>query len=167
MSSTFSSLLYGNRMDPALDTTYTSAGREVVGSYGTYQEAQRAVDHLADARFPVEFTDIVGRDVQLVERVTGRMTTARAAAAGAGTGAWFGLFIGVLIGLFTPGAAWLGLILGGLLIGALWGATFGFVTQWPMRGERDFASARELVASSYEVSVVDAYADRARELLVR
>jgi len=33
-----------------------------------------------------------------------------------------GLFIGLLVGLFTTGPVWLGLVLGGLVIGTLWGA---------------------------------------------
>src|SRR2546421_9886252 len=101
--------------------TFSTAGRQVIASYASYAEAERAVDYLSDAAFLVEYTDIVGRDLRLVERVTGRMTNVRAAAAGAGTGAWFGLFIGLLVGLVTPGPVWLGMILGGLVIGALSG----------------------------------------------
>ena len=117
------------------------------------------------ASFPVENTKIIGNDLQLVERVLGRMTYARSAAAGAGTGAWFGLFIGLLVGLFTSGPEWLGLILGGLLIGAFWGAVFGLVAQWSTGGQRDFTSVRGLVAARYDLMVVDAEAERARRLL--
>ncbi len=85
--------------------------------------------------------------------------------AGAAAGAWFGLFIGLLVGLFTSGPEWLGLVLGGLLIGAFWGAVFGFIAQWATRGQRDFASTRGIVADRYEVRVDDANAARARELL--
>jgi hypothetical protein len=108
---------------------------------------------------------IVGQDLELVERVLGRMTYARAAAAGAGTGAWFGLFIGLLVGLLTTGPEWLGLILGGLLIGAFWGAVFGLVAQWSTGGQRDFTSVRGLVAARYDLMVLDAEAERARRLL--
>jgi hypothetical protein len=140
-------------------------GRTVVGTYTTYAAAQRAVDRLSDAEFPVASVEIVGRDLSLVEVVTGRVTTARAAAAGAGAGAWFGLFIGLLVGLFTTGPAWLGLVLGGLLIGAVWGAVFGFFAHWATHGERDFASARSLRAERYEVLVRDESAEQARRLL--
>ena len=141
------------------------AGWQVVASYENYADAQRAVDRLSDAGFPVEHTEIVGRDLRLVERVTGRMTNARAAAAGATGGAWFGLFIGLLVGLFTTGPAWLGLMLGGLLIGAVWGAIFGFLAHWATRGQRDFASIQSLVAGSHDLLVADEYAQQARELL--
>ena len=151
--------------DALLPDGYTTAGRQVVATFPTYIEAQRAVDHLADASFPIGETDIVGRDVSLVEHVTGRTTTASATAAGAGTGAWFGLFIGLLVGLFTPGPAWLGLILGGLLIGAVWGTVFGLVAHWATGGRHDFASVRGLVAARYEVTVTDIHSERARQLL--
>ncbi len=45
----------------------SSAGRQLVATYATYDEAQRAVDQLSDAGFPVESVDIVGRDLSLVE----------------------------------------------------------------------------------------------------
>jgi uncharacterized membrane protein len=137
----------------------------LVGTYSNYAEAQRAVDRLSDAQFPVEHVQIVGRDLTIVETVTGRLTTGRAAATGAASGAWFGLFIGLLVGLFTTGPEWLGLVLGGLLIGAFWGAVFGFFAHWATRGMRDFASLRGLAASSYDVLVEEQHAARAKELL--
>lgn len=133
-----------------------------VASYGSYEEAQAAVDRLSDDGFPVETLDIVGSGLRTVERVTGRLTRARAAAAGAATGAWFGLFIGLLVGLFTTGPTWLGLILGGLLIGAAWGAIFGFASHAATRGRRDFASTQTLVASRYDLIARGGNADRAR-----
>ncbi|MFD0654227.1 general stress protein [Streptomyces malaysiensis subsp. malaysiensis] len=50
--------------------------RPVVGSYPTYAGAQRAVDFLADSKFPVEHTAIIGSDLRMVETVLGRMTRA-------------------------------------------------------------------------------------------
>ena len=148
----------------AADPVTLSRG-EVVARYATYDQAQRAVDHLSDASFPVEYTSIVGRDLRLVEQVTGRMTKGRASLMGAASGAWFGLFIGLFIGLFTIGPVWVSLVIAGLVIGAIWGGAFGFVAQWATRGQRDFASASAIVAAQYEVTVADAYADRARQLL--
>ena len=113
-------------MDAQVETTKAEDAGQMVASYATYAEAQDAVDSLSDRGFPVEGAEVVGQDVRLVERVTGRLTNGRAAAAGAASGAWFGLFIGLLVGLFTTGPEWLGLVLGGLLIGAFWGALFGF-----------------------------------------
>jgi hypothetical protein len=152
-------------MQPRADATHTRDARQTVASYATYGEAQQAVDSLSDAGFPVEVAEIVGHDLRLVERVTGRLTNARAAGAGAASGAWFGLFIGLLVGLFTTGPEWLGLVLGGLLIGAFWGAVFGFFAHWATRGQRDFSSVSNFVAGRYELTVPDDQAQRARELL--
>lgn len=149
----------GVRLDPV------SMAWNRVASYPTYEEAQAAVDHLSDNMFPVEHLDIVGSDLKLVERVTGRLTKRRAAAAGAASGAWFGLFIGLLIGLFTTGPAWLGLILGGLLIGAVWGAAFGFAGHAATGGRRDFSSTRSLVAMRYDVVARGGQAEAARDRL--
>jgi uncharacterized membrane protein len=140
-------------------------GRSLVGTFSRYGEAQDAVDRLAAGSFPVEQSEIVGRDLVLVERVTGRMDWARAIMAGAGTGAWFGLFIGLLVGLFTTGPVWLGLLLGGLLIGAAWGGLFGILAYWYAGGRHRFASTRALAAQRYEVLVTDGYAEQARRLL--
>ena len=60
-----------------------SAAWNTVGRFDDYASAQRAVDRLSDDGFPVENLDIVGSGLRLVERVTGRLTTARASAAGA------------------------------------------------------------------------------------
>ena len=47
---------------------------ETVAAYGTYLEAQRAVAHLAEKDFPVQLVTIVGTDLRMVERVTGRLS---------------------------------------------------------------------------------------------
>ena len=146
---------------------FTTAGRQTIARYDRYEEAQRAVDHLSDAGFPVEQVEIVGSDLHLVEQVTGRLTSGRAAMAGAGSGAWFGLFVGLLVGLFTTGPEWLGLVVGGAAIGAAWGALFGFFAHRATNGQRDFSSARGLAAEHYEVTVPDADVQRARTLIAQ
>ena len=65
----------------------TGAGpKTTVATYGTYPEAERAVDHLSDNDFPVERVAIVGTGLKTVEQVQGRVTTGRAALAGAKRG---------------------------------------------------------------------------------
>jgi hypothetical protein len=157
------SFLQGTNMSSAGSSS--TAGRKLVASYDSYEEAQHAVDRLSDASFPVEELEIVGRDLRFVERVTGRLTTGRAALAGASTGAWWGLFIGLLVGLFTTGPEWVGLVLGGLAIGAVWGAVFGFVAHWATHGQRDFSSLRSLMAGRYDLMVAEGQAESAQQLL--
>ncbi|MEU0883762.1 general stress protein [Lentzea sp. NPDC005914] len=133
----------------------------LLASYSDYVDAQRLVDRMSDDGFPVESVRIVGEGVRTVEQVTGRMTRGRAAASGAVGGAWFGVLIGLLFGLFTAGAGWLLLLLVSLLIGAFWGAVFGFVAHWSTRGQRDFSSVMTLQARRYEVHVDKAQAAQA------
>ena len=85
--------------------------------------------------------------------------------AGAASGAWFGLLVGLLLSIFALGPAAVVLLLGSLVVGAMWGALFGFLARWATRGARDFASLRTLRAESYHVLVDDAHADEARRVL--
>jgi fatty acid desaturase len=141
---------------------------QVVGTYDTYAEAQRAVDFLSDEQFPVQHVSIVGSDLKMVENVLGRLTRARAALAGAASGAWFGLFVGVLLSIFASNDTnAFGLVIAALLYGAVFGAIFGFVGHALSRGKRDFTSKSKIVASSYQVHCTWAEADRAREILTR
>ncbi|WP_375481585.1 general stress protein [uncultured Jatrophihabitans sp.] len=144
---------------PRFDATYLAWN--TVASFDDYADAQRAVDTLSDDGFPVEHLDIVGSDLRLVERVTGRLTKGRAAGAGALSGLWFGLFIGLVLGIFSEGP-WAGLLLVGAAIGAVWGAVFGYLGHAATRGTRDFASARTLTAARYDIVARNGYADAAR-----
>ncbi len=141
---------------------------QVVGTYDTYVEAQRAVDFLSDEQFPVQHVSIVGSDLRMVENVLGRLTRGRAAMAGAASGAWFGLFVGVLLSLFaSKNTNGFGLVIAALLYGAVFGAIFGFVGHALSGGKRDFTSRSKIVASSYDIHCTWAEADKAREVLAR
>lgn len=139
-----------------------------IGSYSRYEEAQRAVDHLADNDFPVQDVTIVGVDLMLVERVTGRLTWGRVLGTGAASGAWFGLFVGVLLSLFSsgPGPAF-GPILVGLVTGVVFGIVFAAAGYASARGVRDFSSASQLVAGRYDVLCQPRNAERGRDMLAR
>lgn len=142
-----------------------SAAWNTVARFDDYEGAQRAVDRLSDDGFPVEKLDIIGTDLRLIERVTGRLTIARAAAAGALNGLWAGLLIGVLLGLFTSGHAWLGVVAAAAGIGVLWGAVFGFAMHAAKRGQRDFSSVRGLTAARYDLIAREGTVQRARNML--
>ena len=154
------------RSAPGLPNLPTPPTGWPVGSYATYEEAQRAVDHLADSDFPVRDVTIVGVDLMLVERVIGRLTWGRVLASGAASGAWFGLFVGLLLSLFSPGAG-LGPILTGLISGVVFGVIFAAVGYGATRGRRDFTSASQMVAGRYDVLCQPRNAEKARELLAK
>jgi hypothetical protein len=139
----------------------------VLREYGTYEDAQRLVDQLSDAGFPVQHVRIVGHDFHSVEQVTGRLTKGRAALLGAGSGAWFGLLIGLLLSIFAVGPGVLAALLGSVLIGGFWGAAFGFAAHWATGGRRDFTSVTAMVAERYTVHVDFAYLDEATKIADR
>jgi len=148
-----------------MSTTSAAVGapRRVLLSSASYADAQRAVDALADAKFPVESLEIVGSDLHLVERVTGRMTTARAALAGTLTGIWFGLLVGIVFWIVSPWTV--APMVSGVVLGAVFGAVFGAIAHASSGGRRDFESLSSLEASRYDVVADADHADQAARLL--
>lgn len=141
-----------------------SAHYQVLRTVPSYDQAQRLVDQLSDAGFPVEHVRLVGTDLRLVEQVTGRMTYGKAALYGAASGAWLGLLIGLLLGLFTV-VGWLWVILWAVILGAVWGLIFGLLGHAATGGRRDFSSVQGLEASSYEILVEAEYVEAAKAKL--
>ncbi len=140
-----------------------------VGSYDTYEAAQRAVDYLSDHDFPVEHITIVGKELRLVERVVGRLTTAKAASMGASGGAMWGLFIGAMIMLFatTESGALVIIPVASALFGAALGAVTGGIGHAMTGGRRDFASKTSVVPTSYDILCQHQHVEHARDLLAR
>ena len=137
---------------------------DTVGSYTSYLDAQKAVDYLADQQFPVHMVSIVGNELKMVERVTGRLSYPRVALSGALSGMWFGLFVGVMLSFFAPSPGYFS-ILASVLMGAAFFMLFGIVTYAMQRGKRDFTSTSQVVATSYDVVVAPEAAHEARRLL--
>ncbi|MET0887263.1 MAG: general stress protein [Mycetocola sp.] len=137
---------------------------ETVASFDTYSEAQRAVDRLAQADFPVKQVSIVGDGLKSVERVTGKLSYGRGAGAGALSGAWLGLFFGLLLVIVNP-ASDLVFVGAAVLIGAAFGMMFTIVSYAVNRRRRDFTSVMQVLATSYAVTVSPELANRARNVL--
>ena len=132
--------------------------------YDDYAAAQKAVDFLSDNKFPVEHCMIVGTDLKRIERITGRLTTGRVALGGLLSGIWLGIFVGLIFALFTEEASSASArrpSLFGALFGVIW-ALLGYAMT---RGQRDFSSVTQVVATKYEVLVEHKVAAQARELL--
>lgn len=123
----------------------TPVGEEVT-VFSDYAAAQKAVDTLSDSGFPVQNVQIVGRDLRLVENVTGRLTAGKAIGGGALSGAWLGVMVGLLWLIMTASA---GAILWGAALGALWGAILGAIPYFMSRGTRDFTSTTSAVPGSF------------------
>lgn len=137
---------------------------DTVGSYTSYLDAQKAVDYLADQQFPVQMVSIVGNELKMVERVTGRLSYPRVALSGALSGMWFGLFVGVMLSFFAPSPGYFS-IMTSVLMGAAFFMLFGIVTYAMQRGKRDFTSTSQVVATNYDVIVAPEAAHEARRLL--
>ncbi len=157
------------RTAPGLPNLPTPPTGWPVGSYATYEEAQRAVDHLADSDFPVRDVTIVGVDLMLVERVIGRLSWPKVLATGALSCAWFGLFVGLLLGVFSQQRTAFAFapILVGLVAGVMFGIVFAAVGYASTKGGREIASASQLVAGRYDVLAQPRNAEKGRDLLAK
>jgi hypothetical protein len=144
------------------------APRWIVASYGSYAEAQRAVDYLSDEGFAVERVSIVAEGLRFVEQVTGRVGYGRAALQGASSGAFVGLFFGFILGLFSlidPLVSALALAFWGLILGAILGAIIGLISHAASGGRRDFSSVGGMEADHYNVMADEEVAEEAQRLL--
>lgn len=146
-----------------IPTTPTLPTGETVATYGTYLQAQKAVEVLAEAQFPVRAVTIVGTDLRMVERVLRRLSYPSAALGGFLSGAWFGLFVGLILTFFSSGGA--GVMLPAVLFGGAFGLLFSVIGYSLTRGRRDFASSSQIVATSYSVLCHAEHAHKARNLL--
>ncbi|MDQ1623401.1 MAG: hypothetical protein QOH19_1819 [Actinomycetota bacterium] len=146
------------------DEARTVPKGDVVGSYNSYLDAQKAVDYLADQQFPVQMVSIVGNELKMVERVTGRLSYPRVALSGALSGMWFGLFVGVMLSFFSPTGGYFSIVTS-VLMGAAFFMLFGIVTYAMQRGKRDFTSTSQVVATNYDVIVSFEASGEARRLL--
>jgi hypothetical protein len=142
--------------------------RQVIATFDNYADAERAVDYLSDQRFEVNRVAIVGRDLEYIEQVLGRLNYGGAALRGAGSGALVGALIGWIFGLFNwiqPLISAVVLAGYGLIFGAIVGALFGLLVHALQRGRRDFHSVSGLRPKHFDIVADAGVADRALELL--
>ncbi|WP_269927915.1 general stress protein [Kocuria massiliensis] len=135
-----------------------------VGKFSKYQDAQGAVDLLAERGFPVQNLAIVGTDLRQVEHVVGTLSYARVAASGALQGLFYGVFLGFLLMLFgheNPMAAFLTSVPLGV---AFW-MILSIVSFSRRGGHRSFTAVGQLVAGSYDLVCAPQEAGEARRLL--
>jgi hypothetical protein len=137
---------------------------EVIGRYGTYADAQKAVDHLADEQFEVDRIAIVGNDLKSVEQVTGRLSYPKVAGQGALNGMVFGAFLGLILSLLG-GEQWVSTLLVSVLMGGAFWMLLATITYAMQRGKRDFTSTNQIVATSYDVVAAPEVAQRAQQVL--
>ena len=153
---------------PAAAVRTKEPSRRVIATFDNYAGAEQAVDYLSDQKFAVERVAIVGRELTLVEQVTGRLNYGGAALRGAVAGALTGALIGWLFGLLNwlqPLVAGLVLALYGLVFGAVAGALIGLIMHAVQGGRRDFRAESSLQPAHYDVLVDAEIADEAVRIL--
>jgi hypothetical protein len=142
--------------------TYTTdrTARQAIVTVDRYADAEAIVDRLADDGFPVEHISIVGRDLQTVEQVVGRLNAWKAALSGAGSGAFMGLLFGLLFGVWFAhdGTSLLAILAYWTLFAAVIGAVIGLIGYAINGGRRNFTSVTTMQPQHFDVLVDDAYA---------
>jgi hypothetical protein len=142
--------------------------RQVIATFDNYADAERTVDYLSDQRFEVNRVAIVGRDLEYVEQVLGRLNYGGAALRGAGSGALVGALIGWIFGLVNwiqPLVSAVVLAGYGLIFGAVVGALIGLLIHALQGGRRDFRSVSGLQPKYYDVVADVEVSDRALQIL--
>jgi hypothetical protein len=131
----------------------TEPARQVIATFDNYADARVA---------------IVGRDLEYVEQVLGRLNYGGAALRGAGSGALVGALIGWIFGLFDwiqPLISAVELAGYGLIFGAIVGALIGLLMHALQGGRRDFHSVSGLLPKYYDVVADVEVSDRALQIL--
>lgn len=138
-----------------------------IGVYTSYADAQKAVDSLADQNFPVANIAIVGTDLKLIERVTGRKTWGTVINRGLANGLSTALMITLILFLIEPGRDLLMLIIEAMAIGMLIGVGFAALGHKLTGGQRDFTSITQTVPGKFEILCEHKVAQQARQLLAQ
>ena len=87
--------------------------------------------------------------------------------AGALSGMWFGLFVGTIFAIFDPTGFNVLTVVSTVLVGAVFGAIWGYAGYRLTGGRRDFTSVSQVVAAKYEVICEHKHVHRGRELLAQ
>ena len=154
-----------SQQNPRLTDVFKLEFPQSIGVFGSYEEAQKAVDYLADAQFPVQNLAIVGTDLRSVERVLGRRTWGTVIGQGVQSGISTGLMVGLIMLLFTQAPNFLALFASALAIGIVIGIAFAALGYWMSQGKRDFTSVSRTIATRYELLSEHKVAGQARDLL--
>ncbi len=135
-----------------------------VGRYARHEDAQAAVDLLAEREFPVQHLSIVGTDLRQVEHVVGTLSYAKVALSGALQGAFFGVFMAFLMIAFaqdSPAVAFTTAV----PLGIFFWMILAVISYSRNGGARNYTAVGQIVAGSYELVCSPQEAQEARRLL--
>ncbi len=126
---------------------------QTLATFPGYPEAQELVNALVTKGVPAQALSVVGADVTLVERVTGKIGYGRAALSSAMSGSWLGVLAGLVVVIISPTDV-MTPIVGGLFIGAGVGMVAGMLIFTFSPGpKRLYRSMQQVIAQSYRVVV--------------
>jgi hypothetical protein len=126
---------------------------QTLATFPGYPEAQELVNALVTKGVPAQALSIVGADVTLVERVTGKIGYGRAALSSAMSGSWLGVLAGLVVVIISPTDV-MTPIVGGLFVGAGVGMVVGMLIFTFSPGpKRLYRSMQQVIAQSYRVVV--------------
>ena len=134
-----------------------------VAKFNSYEDAQAAVNKIAEADVDVKGIAIIGSELRLVERVVARLTYGRVALAGAMRGLYFGLFLGIAMWLIMPAA---GLTIVAMpALGIAFGMLLGVVTHSLTKRNREFQSVQQVLPARFELVAPNEALHGARQAL--
>ena len=147
------------------DAAFRIPDGETLATFPGYLEAQELVNSLVTQGVPAQALSIVGADVTLVERVTGKIGYGRAAVSSAMSGSWLGILAGLVFVIISP-SDFITPIVGGLFIGAGVGMVTGMVIFTFSKGpKRLYRSMQQVIAQSYRVVVDTQHHAQATQVL--
>ena len=134
-----------------------------VAKFNSYDDAQAAVNKIAEADVDVKGIAIIGSELRLVERVVARLTYGRVALTGAMRGLYFGLFLGIAMWLIMPDA---GLTIVAMpALGIAFGMLLGVVTHSLTKRNREFQSVQQVLPARFELVAPNEALHGARQAL--
>jgi len=126
---------------------------ETLATFDAYVSAQKLINSLVSEGVPFRSLSIVGTEVNLVERVIGKIGYGRAALSSAMSGSWLGVLAGLVFVIVSPTDVITPIVAGGI-IGAGIGMVVGMVL-FTLAGSnrRSYRSMQHIIAQSYRVVV--------------
>lgn len=136
-----------------------------IAIYDSYDDAQHAVDYLADQRFPVNNLSIVGTDLKSIERITGGLNWAKVILTAVMSGVTWGVLAALFVKLLVPSVSLSLALFGAVAIFILANLITSSIGYAMTGGRRDFTSATQVMATRYEILGEAPVASQARALL--
>ncbi|SER47228.1 hypothetical protein SAMN05443377_10120 [Propionibacterium cyclohexanicum] len=155
----------GNAQSGRVAQRFTLQHPVSIAVYDSYEDAQHAVDYLADQRFPVGNLSIVGTDLKSVERITGGLNWGKVIATAVMTGVTWGVLGALFIKLLMPSTSLSLALFGAVSIFIIANLITSSISYAMTGGRRDFTSATQVMATRYEILGEAPVASQARALL--